>query len=432
VWVFLALLIVVVVVARLLGYSPYGRLLRGIRESESAVQSVGKPVIVPKLLIFSVACGVAGSVGVIQAYYFQTVAPASFNVDLSIAIVAAVVLGGAGNIWGALLGAVILGGLSPVLRNFVSDQNATQWQAIIFGVALLVIIALRPSGIIPESTKRRRSRVPVQADDASLRSSERGQAAIAEGKPVLVVQGISRSFGGLRAVDDVSFELNPGTITALIGPNGAGKTTIFNLITRTLIPDSGRVWLHGEDISALSPRAIANAGMVRSFQDVRLCQKLSALDNVALAVPDQPGEWAWPLVLRPRASARRERQVRSLAMGCLQLVGLQGQADQVVSSMSFGDQKLVAIARLIATQGDVLLLDEPTSGVDAGAVEGVIEVIMKIRDLGKTICLVEHSVHFVDKLADRVIFLDQGKVTAEGTLVELTSQPELAALYFGT
>jgi branched-chain amino acid transport system permease protein len=439
VWLFVALLFAVVALGTVLGFSPYGRLLRGIRESESAVTSVGKPVVVPKLLIFSVACAVAGAAGVLQAYYFQSVAPASFNVDLSILIVAAVVLGGAGNIWGALLGAVILGGLSPALRNFIGDNNASQWQAVIFGLALLAVMALRPNGLIPE-TVRGRSR-PSVATAAASPTTPRGANSSpvpaapvpdSEASPVLLVDGLSKRFGGLQAVSDVSFCLSSATITALIGPNGAGKTTIFNLITQTLVPDTGRITLRGKDISTSSPRDIARTGMVRSFQDVRVIQKLSALDNVALAVPHQPGEWAWPLVVRPRASAKREREVKATAMECLELVGLGSSLDALVGRMSFGDQKLVAIARLIATGGDVLLLDEPTSGVDAGAVEGVIDVIRRLRDMGKTICLVEHSLHFVEQLADTVIFLDQGKVTAEGSLSELTSRPELAALYFGT
>jgi branched-chain amino acid transport system permease protein len=441
VWLFVILLAAVVALATVLGFSPYGRLLRGIRESESAVMSVGKPIVVPKLLIFSVACAVAGAAGVLQAYYFQSVAPASFNVDLSILIVAAVVLGGAGNIWGALLGAVILGGLSPVLRNFIGDNNASQWQAVIFGLALLAVMALRPNGLIPETVRgRRRSSVPevveptngASAPPTSPSPVTAAKAPAAGGAPVLVVEGLSKSFGGLQAVSDVSLTLSPGTITALIGPNGAGKTTIFNLITRTLVPDTGQVMLRGKDVSSATPGEIARGGMVRSFQDVRIMQKLSAMDNVALAVPDQMGEWAWPLVVRPRASAKREREVRATARECLKLVGLESSADALVGQMSFGDQKLVAIARLIATGGEVLLLDEPTSGVDAGAVEGVIEAIRRLRDIGKTICLVEHSLHFVEQLADTVIFLDQGKVTAEGSLSELTSRPELAALYFGT
>jgi len=444
IWFYVVLLIAVVALGMLLGSSPYGRLLRGMRESESAVLSVGKPVIVPKLLVFSVACGIAGTVGVLQSNYLQSVAPASFDVNVSILVVAAVVLGGAGNIWGALLGSVILGGLTPVIRNFTADAHASQWQAIIFGVALFVIIAFRPNGLIPEGSRFRRGRRPQPElseatptpDTAHSRievtSESRPVALAVDAEPILVVKGLSKRFGGLQAVNDVSFSLPERTITALIGPNGAGKTTIFNLITRAITPDAGSVTLRGADISAMDPREIAIQGMVRSFQDVRVFQKMSALDNVAVAVPQQPGEWAWPLLLRPVSSRRREREVRDRALDCLSLVGLSKVAQQPVGSLSFGDQKLVAIARLIATDGELLLLDEPTSGVDPGSVEGVIEVIQSLRDIGKTVCLVEHSLHFVDKLAEHVIFLDQGRLTAEGSLEELTSRPDLVTLYFGT
>jgi branched-chain amino acid transport system permease protein len=153
---------------------------------------------------------------------------------------------------------------------------------------------------------------------------------------------------------------------------------------------------------------------------------------VALAVPDQPGENVLMLGARPIAVRRRERAVRQRAREALEFVGLHDRADELVGRMSFGDQKLVAIARLLATECDVLLLDEPTSGVDPGAVEHVIGVVRGLRDAGRTICLVEHSVHFVEQLADHTVFLDQGRVIAEGALADLMAEERLTRLYFGT
>jgi branched-chain amino acid transport system permease protein len=250
--------------------------------------------------------------------------------------------------------------------------------------------------------------------------------------PVLEARDLSISFGGLRAVDGVTLSLEQGKVTALLGPNGAGKTTIFNLVTGILRPDAGRVLLRGEDITQLSPHEIAQRGMARSFQDVRVFHRLSALQNVAIAVPDQPGENLALLATRPWRSIKGEGTTRAKAREALAFVGLEGQADENVGNMSFGDQKLVAIARLLATECNVLLLDEPTSGVDPSAVEGVIDVILGLRDLGRTICIVEHSVHFVERLADHVIFMDQGKVIAEGTMAALMAQTHLTEIYFGT
>ena len=221
------------------------------------------------------------------------------------------------------------------------------------------------------------------------------RSVVTDTSPVLEVRNLSKRFRGLQAVDDVSFDLARGKITALIGPNGAGKTTIFNLLTRVITPDTGTVTLNGEDISGLSPHRIAKRGMARSFQDGRLFERLTAVENVMLAVPGNSGENLALLATRPLHCRARDQEARELALEALGFVGMRAQAGTVVADLSFGDQKLVAIARLLATQCDVLLLDEPTSGVDPGAVEGVIEVVRGLRDAGKTVCLVEHSVHMV-------------------------------------
>jgi ABC-type branched-subunit amino acid transport system ATPase component len=172
--------------------------------------------------------------------------------------------------------------------------------------------------------------------------------------------------------------------------------------------------------------------LARSFQDVRICERITVLDNVMVAVPDQPGENISSLTFRPIYTRKRERQVRQQALECLALFGVADKAYMKAGELSYGDQKLVAIARLLATDCDVLLLDEPTSGVDPANVEGVMQGVSRLRDLGRTVCLVEHSVHFVLQLADRAVFLDQGIVIDQGTVQELINKQELADLYFGS
>jgi ABC-type branched-subunit amino acid transport system ATPase component len=245
------------------------------------------------------------------------------------------------------------------------------------------------------------------------------------------VDGLHKRFGGLEAVDGVCFDLRPGEIVALIGPNGAGKTTIFNLMTNSIPPDRGIVEVGGKSIGKMPPQKIVGAGMVRSWQNVRLFTSMSALENVMLAIPDQPSERLWPVLLRPRTTMRREREVRSLALEHLAFVGLADAADTRVSDLSFGQQKAVAIARVLATGSQVLLLDEPTSGIDPRSVDEAIELVRKVAATGKSVCIVEHSVHVVEALADRVVFLEAGKVRAEGTVADITCRPELAEVYFG-
>jgi branched-chain amino acid transport system permease protein len=477
-WPLLVLTGVIVAICYGLGESPFGRLLKGIREQEVAVRAVGKNTIRPKVLVFGFAAGVAGLAGALHASYYQFIAPGTYNLDLSILIIAIVILGGIGNLTGTVIAAVILGSLKPILEKVVGD-NAISWQAVIYGLALVVLIRIRPQGLLPEGTGlralarflRRGGRgvgmppgaelalagagagdprsdgVPANAPASAASAVEAAvvaepralpasleaddQPAGAEGDTVLKVSALSKRFGGLQAVDTVGFELPRGQVTALIGPNGAGKTTIFNLITNTIKPDSGTVILNGRDVTGMSPHRIAQAGMARSFQDGRLFERLTARDNVAMAVPGQNGESLAQLGLRPVKSLRTERHVRQVAEDALAFVGLQDAGDRIVGDMAFGEQKLVAIARLLATDCDVLLLDEPTSGVDPHAVEHVIGVVRGLRNTGKTVCLVEHSVYMVGQLADHGIFMDQGKVVTEGSIDELMGQERLAEIYFG-
>lgn len=245
------------------------------------------------------------------------------------------------------------------------------------------------------------------------------------------VEGLHKRFGGLAAVDGVCFDLRPGEIVALIGPNGAGKTTIFNLMTNSILPDVGIVEVGGKDVRKMAPQEVVGAGMVRSWQHVRLFASMTALDNVLVGIPDQPSERLWPVLVKPRATLRREREARASALEYLAFVGLADAAETRVSDLAFGQQKAVAIARVLATGCQVLLLDEPTSGIDPRSVDEAIELVRKVAATGKSVCIVEHSLHVVEALADRVLFLEAGKVRAEGTVAEITCQPELAELYFG-
>ena len=448
-WPLLILTLIVTAIAWMIGESPFGRILKGIREQDGATRALGKNTFVPKLLVFGVAAGIAGLSGALNSFYLQTASPTTYTLDLSIFIIAVVVLGGPGNMLGTIVAAVLLGSLLPALQSTLNADSAVAWQSVIYGGALVLLVRFRPAGLVPEGsgvmplarsiawrlrgpTAQPAEIAPVLAAKVDRDRSADAQAAVGGTTAAIVrLDRMSKRFGGLQAVDEVTFDLQQGKITALIGPNGAGKTTIFNLITGALKPDSGKVFLRDADITGMSPTRIARRGMARSFQDVRGYVRLTALQNVAIAVPNQPGENPLLLPAIPWA-LKAERRTRQTALEALGFVGLADKANEVVGNLSFGDQKLVAIARLLATDCEVLLLDEPTSGVDPGNVENVIEVILDLKRLGRTICLVEHSVHFVEQLADWVVFMDQGKVIAEGPMSELTSQQHLTEIYFGT
>jgi branched-chain amino acid transport system permease protein len=243
--------------------------------------------------------------------------------------------------------------------------------------------------------------------------------------------GLTKHFGGIQAADDLSLHLRRGHVTGLIGPNGAGKTTVFNLLTRVIPPDKGSIRLNGIDIGGWTLDRIARAGMARTYQDVRVFRRMSVIENVALAVPDQLGERFTAALGRPFASARAERATRERALEHLAFVGLADQADVLAGSLAFGDQKLLALARVLATGADVLLLDEPASGIDMEWIERMLETIARLRDEGKSVCLVEHNLHVVERVADSIYFMEAGRVTAEGSMQQLIAQERLAEVYFG-
>ena len=247
----------------------------------------------------------------------------------------------------------------------------------------------------------------------------------------LEIAGVSHNFGGLQALNECGFAIGQGGIACLVGPNGAGKTTIFNVITGFLRPDTGQVRFRGRTLNGLAPQAIVHTGIARSFQNLRLFAELTACDNVMLALPDRAGETPFGALLRPFAAARADRARRACARAFLAHVGLEAQADQRVRALSYGEQKLLTIARLLATGAELLLLDEPASGLASGALDQVMALLRRLRDEGKTLLVVEHNTRVVQQIADEVLFLHQGHLLAQGSPAQIIADPALAEIYFG-
>ncbi len=248
---------------------------------------------------------------------------------------------------------------------------------------------------------------------------------------VLRVQGVSRSFGGIQAVDDCTFEVQPGVITGLIGPNGAGKTTVFNLITGFLSANRGSIRLQGTEILGLSPHRVERLGVVRTFQHLRLWNKMSVLEHVLLGCATPAGENVFSLFLRAGAIRAEEQRARERAMGVLSFFGLTDRARDLAEDLAYPEQKLLSMARIFATEAPVLLLDEPTSGLDSESLGRIIPMVRRLVDHGKTILLIEHNMELISELADQVVFLHQGRVLAAGPPAEITSDPALTEIYFG-
>ncbi len=254
---------------------------------------------------------------------------------------------------------------------------------------------------------------------------------MSEDADYLRVSGVNKSFGGLRALRDTDFAASRGLITCLVGPNGAGKTTIFNVVTGFLRPDTGHVAFRGRSLDGLRPQAIVAQGIARTFQNLRLFQDLTALDNVLVGQPDHAGEGPLGAILRPLHTARAQARKRAEARDILAHVGLADRAGALVRNLSYGEQKLLCIARVLATGAELLLLDEPASGLSAGALDAIMALLRRLQAEGKTLLVVEHNTRVVQQIADEVLFLHQGHMLARGTPAAITADPALAEIYFG-
>lgn len=247
----------------------------------------------------------------------------------------------------------------------------------------------------------------------------------------LAVDRVSKSFGGLTALQDVSLTFADGQITAIIGPNGAGKTTLFNVISGFLNADRGRVLLRGEDVTGLPPHWLVRKGIVRTFQDLRLCYQMTVLDNVLLGLQGQLGENLIRAVLRPSAMVKQCRAHRDEAMELLAFVGLEETAKRLASQLSYGQQNLLSLARALATNGSLLLLDEPTAGVAPQMVDRILEVVTKSVKEGKTVLMIEHNLDAVTAVADTVWVMDAGRQVASGTPNEMWNREDVIHTYLG-
>jgi len=248
---------------------------------------------------------------------------------------------------------------------------------------------------------------------------------------ILRVESLARAFGGIRAVDDCSFDVQPGLITGLIGPNGAGKTTVFNLITGFLSADWGSIRLQGKEILGLSPHRVERLGVVRTFQHLRLWSKMSVLENVLLGCATPAGENVFSLFLRAGAVQAEEARARERAMEVLRFFGLADRARELAEDLAYPEQKLLSMARIFATDAPVLLLDEPTSGLDSESLARIVPMVRRLVEHGKTVLLIEHNMELISELSDQVVFLHQGRVLAAGPPAEITRDPALTEIYFG-
>lgn len=247
----------------------------------------------------------------------------------------------------------------------------------------------------------------------------------------LGVSNVTKKFGGLVALDDCSFDIEPGRTSCVVGPNGAGKTSIFNVITGFIRADTGKVVFKGKDVTGLARHDRVRLGIARTFQNLRLYEELSAMDNVLVCLDDEAGNDPLTAIFRPFHTQAVLKRKMEEAAALLEEVGLGHKLDAQASALSYGQKKLLCIARVLATRAELILLDEPTSGLAAGALDAMVEMIHRLKAKGRTLLVVEHNTRIVQRIADDVLFFHRGRLIARGTPGEITSNEELGRIYFG-
>jgi branched-chain amino acid transport system permease protein len=439
---------------RYVGGSSFGILLKGIREDPLAVRASGFNPTAAKITAFTTSAALAGLAGALFVDYANIASPLTFSFTDSILIVAMVIIGGLGRPIAAAAGAALVEIVPRLLQNLggLSAADSAEVQRIAFGVALILVMIWRPMGLLPEKparlvrtfVKRRARAAPVASietnstqavDNASAPQVEIDSPVSMAREPgavVLRATELRKRFGGLVAADGFDFELRQGEVVGIVGPNGAGKTTLFNLLTGALPADSGSVNVFGVDVTGYSMDRVFAVGMARSFQDVRLIGGLTVLENVLLGSLDRRTATLRRALIFPRAARRESIDALDRAMSAVRLVGMESKALAIAGTLSFGEQKLVALARLVATDARILLLDEPTAGVGTEISRQLLDLIGTLRMQGHTILVVEHNLEVIRNLATNIYFLDSGRIHAQGTYEELIADPELATLYFGT
>jgi len=427
--IWIAVLIAALLTMNLLD-SRTGRAIRALRRGHIAAEAFGVHAPRAKLLVFIYAAVLAGLSGWLYAHFVRAANPTPFGAQAGIEYLFVAVVGGAGYVWGGVLGAAIVVILKEVLQSYLPliFGGSGQLETIVFGILLVTLLQLAPTGVWPWLMARLPFTPIRKRPDMSLTLPARPRAA-AIPSVLLQIDHARKQFGGVIAVNDVSFDVQAREIVALIGPNGAGKSTTFNLITGVLTASSGRISVLGKAINNAPPQEIVKLGISRTFQHVKLVPDMTVLENVAIGAHLRGQSGAISSMFR----LDRADEARLLAEAARQIerVGLSEQINQLAGSLSLGQQRIVEIARALCVDPILLLLDEPAAGLRHMEKQQLASLLRQLRDGGMSVLLVEHDMGFVMDLADRIVVLDFGTKIAEGTPGAIKTNPDVIKAYLG-